>query len=80
MGSGKGYEVLHKVDNISDAKEAVIARAVELMNYEEQTSRLIGEYGEKLIDNGDAVLDTLQRRLSGNSRIRNCSGAHQVSP
>jgi methylthioribose-1-phosphate isomerase len=50
------YEVLHKVDNISDAKEAVIARAVELMNYEEQTSRLIGEYGEKLIDNGDTVL------------------------
>lgn len=49
-------EALQNADNISDAKEAVVARAVELMNYEEQTSRLIGEYGEKLIENGDTIL------------------------
>ncbi len=50
------FEVLHKVDDIRNAKEAVIARAIELMNYEEQTSKLIGEYGEKLIEDGDTIL------------------------
>ncbi|MEM3803456.1 MAG: S-methyl-5-thioribose-1-phosphate isomerase, partial [Conexivisphaerales archaeon] len=49
-------EALQNVKSAGEAKEAAIARAVELMNYEEKTSKLIGEYGEKLIEDGDTVL------------------------
>lgn len=49
-------EAINSSSSISEAKEALISRAEEIMNYEEQTSKLIGEFGEKLLEDGDAVL------------------------
>jgi methylthioribose-1-phosphate isomerase len=40
----------------AQAKEILLARAEEIMRYEEETSRRIGEIGEPLIEDGDTIL------------------------
>jgi len=49
-------ETIKESASIEKGKEASLKKAVEIMNYEEETSKRIGEVGEFLIEDGDTIL------------------------
>ncbi len=49
-------ETVRRSTNPDDCRNEAIKRAVEIMEYEEQTSRKIGEVGEPLLEDGETVL------------------------